>query len=196
MFSPLCVPLQAPVVRGGWRQQIEHDQFREIRPPPLAALSLLLEWGDGLSSALRLAKHMQYAVEDAEVTHPMIHRLGRVASNPTTSAARRSLMALLSQCGFDDLLQEIPGSLVNHVVLPSSLLRFLCDRFPEAFRRFLGADERRLKDFWQSFRLHPDVDAHICSHPALKTCDSQIWKRVVPLTIHEDAGPFSKKKSC
>eukprot|EP00969_Alexandrium_andersonii_P056649 2497577-Alexandrium_andersonii.AAC.1 len=81
MFRPLCSPLQEQVSRGGWRQRLDHAAEADvIRPPPLQALAFLQEWGDGETSAIRLARLLQHSIDDGEVKHPMVVRLGRVAA--------------------------------------------------------------------------------------------------------------------
>ena len=114
-FRPLCEPLGNQTPRGGWRQRLAHDGDEVvIKPPSLQALALLEEWGDGQTSAIRLAKLMRYGIEDGEMTHPMVVRLGRVAAgNPSTSAAARAIVNLLEECGFPQFITEVPGGVVG-----------------------------------------------------------------------------------
>ena len=104
----------------------------QVRPAPLAALGQLLDWGDGLVSAQHVGRHMQYAVDDGDTNHPMIHRLARIQSERADSGvAARNLMALMEGCGFSDLVSEFPDQLVNHMVLPSRFVGVLAGQVPE-----------------------------------------------------------------
>ena len=162
-------------------------------PAPYQALRLLQERVDGECSAARLCRLMQDAIDDGQVTHPMIRRLGRIAAgNPTSSAAAQSLVALLSECGFLDLIENVPGP-VSHVLQPRIWLDFLQSRYPAMFRRCLGADESRLQEFWGTFRKHPQFADHIRRHSFLSTFSD--WGHLIPLSLHEDAGPYTKRLS-
>ena len=82
MLLPICWPLVEPALRGGWRQRREQRAAADVhvRPPPRMALNHLRDWGEGLISARKLVCNMDDAVQDGEVTHPMIHRLAAAAT--------------------------------------------------------------------------------------------------------------------
>ena len=76
---------------------------------------------------------------------------------------------------------------------PSYLLRMLHEKFPARFGEILGlGDEAKLSDFWG--RMLPN-SIELRSHPCFRGTGPANWTRIVPLTLHEDAGPYSKKKS-
>eukprot|EP00959_Pyramimonas_sp_CCMP1952_P161827 3383837-Pyramimonas_sp.AAC.1 len=58
------------VERGGWRQRLEVDVGAEEDPPTrrisLFAAGSLQDWADGVTSASKLAHHMQNLVKDME----------------------------------------------------------------------------------------------------------------------------------
>ena len=196
MFAALCQPLEERHVRGGWRQQLEQGAPDRTRAAPLLALGHLLDWGDGVSSARQVVKHMSHAVLDGEVTHPMVHRLARAAmGQPSASGAAQKLLGLMGECGFLDIITEVPGSLATHMVLPSHLLLCLQARFPDKFLMCLGVDEHRLETFWAGLRKQRAFAAHVAAHTVLQGMGPDEWKRMVPITLHEDAGPFIKRKS-
>ena len=168
----------------------------QVRPAPLAALGQLLDWGDGLVSAQHVGRHMQYAVDDGDTNHPMIHRLARIQSERAESGvAARNLMALMEGCGFSDLVSEFPDQLVNHMVLPSRLLEFFQVRYPRKFATSLGVDETAIKAFWDNLRTHPDFAHFAHSNSVLRSMHEADWARLVPLTVHEDAGPYTKRST-
>ena len=196
MFSPLCVPLFGERLRGGWRQTLDAASQSFVRPPPLVALGHLLDWGDGAVSAMHIGRHFQYNVLDGEVTHPMVHRLAAISSDRESSGnAARKLADLMDTCGFGDLISEGEGRLVTHMVLPSRLIEMLQTKFPTKFATLLGAAESKLQTFWSRFRAHPDFQKHVASFPALAHLQEHDWSKMVPLTFHEDAGPYIKGAS-
>ena len=132
--------------------------------------------------------HMDDAVRDGEVKHPMVHRLARVTADPA-----RGLMSLMDECGFGAAISSVPGPLVSDMCLPSSILNLLHDHFPNKLPELLGcADEELLAGFWeQLLPKHPELRAS----PWFRNTSSSDWGRIVPCTIHEDAGPYTKKLS-
>ena len=135
---------------------------------------------------------MRDAIRDGEVTHPMVHRIGNVAQSQPGAAAR-GLLGLMEQCAVDRVICSLPGPTVTEFVRSSYLLRMLHEKFPARFGEILGlGDEAKLSDFWG--RMLPN-SIELRSHPCFRGTGPADWKRIVPLTLHEDAGPYSKKKS-
>ena len=198
MFAPLCVP-RGPrrAARGGWRQRYQAYPEGELRPAPLLALGHLLKWGEGVQCARQLVWHMSHAIDDGEVTHPMVHNLGRLASTSQSGSVARTLLRVLEPCGFSSIIRENPpGGVVTHWIPPSRMLGFLHARFPDRVCELLGLNEDALGDFWVRFRRGcPEADAHLATHRALAGLSRDDFRRVVPLAIHEDAGPFTKRSS-
>lgn len=198
MFSPLCRPLVAPRYRGGWRQQAKAKAAAAPadRPPPRQALSHLLDWGDGVQSARKMVGHMADAVEDGEVTHPMVHRLAGPGADCTAANAARCVFGMMRECGFCELITEIRTPLVSHCVLPSSMLKHIYEQYPQVFATTVGADCDKVRSFWATFRGTPEAATFLAGHPLLQGMAARDWQYLIPLTVHEDAGPYAKKKSC
>ena len=197
MFTRLCVPLDYQPPRGGWRQRLHHAPA-QARPAPLQALGQLRDWGDGLLSAHQVAAHMLQGVRDGEITHPMVHRLGRLLQNQQDARGIAQRLAdMLGECGFDGYMDDTtdPGNIAKTVIYPSQMIRFLRERFPGRFGEILGVDENVLGEFWDGLRACPAAAEHLRQIPGLQNLRPTDWRRVVPLTVHEDAGPFIKNRS-
>ena len=138
---------------------------------------------------------MADAVADGEVTHPMIHRLA-VLGAEAASHAPRHVLGLMEQCGFLSLISEIWTPLASHCILPSSMLKHVYDNYPLVFAKTVGADRDKVRSFGASFRANPEVATFLAGHPQLQGMAEGDWEYLIPLTFHEDAGPFAKKKSC
>ena len=190
MFAPLCIPRIQPRVRGGWRQRHDAAARPDPVPPPKSALRHLLNWGDGATPAVELGRHMQDLVDDGEVQHPMVHNLAGILGSQEGSAAHR-LFGLLERCGFPALISEMPGPLMTHFVKPSTWLELLHRHFRASFEELLGADPDYLADFWAAMLPR---SAELRDHPLFQNTTRAEWRHIVPLTLHEDAGPFTKKK--
>jgi hypothetical protein len=195
MLAPLWAPLETAGRRrtGGWRQRLESEA--DAAPPSRGMSRLaaghLLDWGDGVVSASKLQWHMAHCLED-EFDHPMIQRLAAIGA---AQNAQAGLLKLLESCGIPQLITPIDGRLFSQVMLPSTWLRLLHKDYPRQFRLSLGADKLRLRDFWTSFRARPATREWSAAHPFLMAASIEDLETTIPLTIHVDAAPCSKKKS-
>ena len=184
--------------RGGWRQQAaaaaaEAAAADDELMSKLASRQLL-RWADGEVSASRLQETMQDAVADG-LTQRMVMRMSLVGQG---QHAHQGLLALLARrTAVLDNIQPIDGATrdaASHILLPSSILRCLRLHYPEEFRRRLGADRGLITSFWDQLctaRNHRWVS----EHPILSTMTREQRSMLVPLTLHEDAGPITKKSS-
>eukprot|EP00969_Alexandrium_andersonii_P235310 10389327-Alexandrium_andersonii.AAC.1 len=191
LWAPL--PLPQPRRQGGWRQRLAADtgDFAQGPEPQISQLfgNHLLDWADGLLSAKRLQYLANCGVRDG-FHHPMLTRLADLRPN---QHAQQSLLRLLDTCDIGTRLSEFPGEFANHVMLPSSWLRLLMS-YPHEYRLRLGADRRKLAAFWQGFMpRNPEVAA---AHPIVGGMSSAELETVIPLTLHADAGPFTRTKAC
>ena len=96
MFSSMCLPIGSPPLRGGWRQRLLAGAPEPARPVSKQALGDLQCWADGELSARQLATHCHNALDDGEVTHPMIKRLASISvgQHSTRGVAEHLLNAL------------------------------------------------------------------------------------------------------
>ena len=60
----------------------------------------------------------------------------------------------------------------------------------------MGADEDLVARFWHGYRNSADGREAIALHPHLKHFTDEDFKYTVPCVLHEDAGPYSKNRSC
>ena len=147
----------------------------------------------GAASAQNLCFRMSNLVRDGS-THPMSVRLSNLGGEPKLAAT--GLLGLISACPYAGLVRPVAGNMITHMMLPSAVIQLLHTNFPDRFGELLGADEAKLDAFWGHFRTHPAFAAHVAACPLLRDLRPAEWKRVVPLTLHEDGGPYGKRLSC
>jgi hypothetical protein len=102
---------------------------------------------------------------------------------------------MLQTCAYTSVIEELPGQLVTHIIRPSRLLDLLYSRYPNEFTGLVGADPTKLGHFWKEMRKSPEFAAHVARTPFLRDLDADSWMYMVPLSIHEDAGPYAKRGS-
>ena len=192
MFSFLCQPHDVEPTRGGWRQKLS----AHAKQAPFALSRIgsghLIDWADGLSSARQLATHCWRAKQDG-VRHPMVDRLAGIAPNPdVTRGVASSLVGLLEEAGIGDCISRVRSQTITHMISPVRVLDTLQLYWPTHFRRLWGIDSDSidLANFWAHLRTK---DPFLAAHPLLT--DVVDWSRVIPLTVHEDAGPYSRQGS-
>ena len=71
----------------------------------------------------------------------------------------------------------------------------LFHHYPAEFTKRLGAEPGPLRAFWRKFKAQPANRDLFDTHPFLRGMTSEESGYVVPLVIHEDAGPITKKQS-
>ena len=94
------------------------------------------------------------------------------------------------------LVQPLPGEgCVSHIIYPHLLFAFLAEHYTKEFELYMSAAPDRLADFWQGF-LKTSYGAKMRrSHPVLCTLTIDELAFCVPLIVHGDAAPFSKRRS-
>ena len=100
---------------------------------------------------------------------------------------------------FDQFIDEVPGGeldAVSHWIPPSSLIKYLSKNKPEYFARTFGATREELRWFWGKVLASDDGRQLVADHPLLSTVSIGNLETMIPLFVHEDAGPYSKTKSC
>ena len=142
-------------------------------------------------SAARLQYLAQCGVDDG-FAHPMLARLSHLQRDQN---AQLSLIDLLGTTGVPRLITAYPGEFVSHAVLPSSWLGLL-HRYPHEFRARLGADKAKLRGFWQGFLSRPANADLRNNHPVVGGMGLDELETAIPLTMHADAGPYSKTSAC
>ena len=137
---------------------------------------------------------MADAVADG-LEHVMVTRMSVVGQS---QHAHQGFMDLIRRrTPILDDIRSIPdarGDAASHFLPPSAILRNIHRYYPEQFQRRLGADPELLRSFWS--QLYNDRTRHSLSgHPLLRTLTQQELQYTIPLVLHEDAGPITKKSS-
>jgi hypothetical protein len=136
---------------------------------------------------------MEDAVADG-MAHPMVVRLSRLRSG---QHAHASMMALLRErTPLLDDIRRIPsasGETGCHMLAPSAIIRRIYANYPHEFRRRLGADDpARVRSFWEQLYT-PRNHKWLREHSILRTLSMDDLQYVIPLALHEDAAPVTKR---
>ena len=126
----------------------------------------------------------------------MVERIANIGSQSSPQHCHNGLMRLLEQCGINNLVTRVPGSPISHMMLPSTYIKLLHDLYPNQFRQRLGATQSLVARFWVGFFSRPQNQDIVKRHPMLKNKVPADLATTLPCCVHQDAGPFSKTKSC
>lgn len=176
----------------------EHADVHEVddvKPPSHLPLGLLLEYCDGVLSATRLCKHVRNSVAGGS-TDKLDVRISKGVTEFSKNNANRCVNALLAEVKLLDTISPVEESTTwSHVIIPSDLFRMYSKVYPDKFVRGFGADEHTLKSFWDEFFNSPvrRAWAHESTHMRHKHASDMY--RHIPMAVHEDAGPVTKRKS-
>ena len=194
-MEPTSAKWRARGRRGGWRQQLAAEaEDTSQRVASRVAFRHLLKWGDGEESAYELHQHMGDAQADG-VSNMMVATLCGIGRGGAQHC-HEGLMGVLRTCGIPQLLTPIPGDGPSHVLLPSSLISLMHKRYAAEFKKRLGADAELVRQFWVKFFGRRANRELADQHPVLRGKSPADLGYMVPCTVHEDAGPYSKTKSC
>ena len=83
---------------------------------------------------------------------------------------------------------------VTHTRPPTAVIRLIHRHNRAKFGRIFGTDRAALKKFWQSLLSSDDGKEFQALHPDLKDKTPEDLETSVPIIIHEDAAPYSKRK--
>ena len=192
-WAPL--PVREPRRRGGWRQRLAaEDVGVGVGVAPRISRLFgqhLLDYCDGFISAKKLQALASMGIADG-FQHPMLSRLAELQGG---QHAQASLMRLLASCDIPQHISEFPDEFVTHALLPSTWIG-LIHGYRHEFVHRLGADRQRLVSFWESFLSRPANEGLAANHPVVGGKRPEELATTVPLTVHADAGPFTKTTTC
>ena len=94
------------------------------------------------------------------------------------------------------LVTKLPsGGCVSHIIYPHLLFAFLAEHYSREFELYMAAESAGLSVFWRNF-LTTDYGARLRSrHVVLRDLDITDLAWCIPLVLHGDAAPYSKKRS-
>ena len=159
------------------------------------ATALLSDWAWMKLSAKSLQRFAASSVRDG-CTLPLVQRLSRLgASGAQPQHINAQLITLFKSQECFNLVTTVPDSRQMCMIDPHIAFKFCFDKHRGKFRRHWGADRDNVAKFWTDTfatemgrelrELHPDLRG--------RTVDE--LSTSIPLSLHNDAGPFSKKQS-
>ena len=207
MDSSVFAPLHAPLRRhndrrtlgGGWRQRAladERDRSRPNRARCRTALMHLSDWGTGVSSAVQVWRHVDALLEDG-FDDPSLRRMHGAGAHANDQHIHTGLMRLVGQtCGFEQYLIEIAEGSVTTTVAPSDVFSLVHKHNRHKFTFIFGAEKDRLRKFWTGL-FASDEGAELRNlHPMLQGRSVEQLCSAIPVVVHEDAAPYTKRSSC
>ena len=150
-----------------------------------------MDWSDGGISCVALTRLARACRRDG-VQIPMLSKLADLGTEDYLNCYK-GMKTLLRQGGVHARLTALPGPLYTQCLLPSIIFRLIASK-PRLFRLRLGANKDNLREFWTNLFSTPDGIALRNLHPQLKNKTMDELSRLIPIRIHEDAGPFTKVK--
>ena len=158
-----------------------------------SAEAVLLEWGQGGFSAIVLARMCRQAQRDG-IQSNMLNRLASCGSEGTYENAFRDLKSLLRGAGIPSKLTSLSGPYYKKCIRPTTVVKLLATR-PELFRLRLAPSSHACRDFWRGLFSSEHGMQLRQLHPWLRGKTVQDLQYSFAISMHEDAGPFSKSKS-
>ena len=203
-FAFLSVPLDTPRPRGGWRQRCEQERNARSRSPPkrsYAAEKHLKSWASGIQSAAEMFSHAEALIKEGYAGPGSVRdfNCGNTLSTDgnQTKHMQHNLLSLMEASGLPQLVDTIVSDVcpMKYGVRPSSIFRLLHRCKPLQFQQHFGADKAALRYFWSglfSSQVGREIKA---ANVFLRGKTLEQLDTMIPLAIHEDAGPFTKTKS-
>ena len=187
----------------GWRQKLALDRERSRSPrsgldieSSSLATSLVRDWCFGKLSSPAVKAHALADVKDqGSTTLPAMRRLSQIGGDGSdTRNCNRALMNQLKGLRVMQLIEAIPRSQVTHMIPPHSLIGTL-SKHQRVFEKVLGAVPASVEQFWTN--LHSSAEGrHLFEeHKQLIGKTPADLRHTLPLTIHQDAGPYAKHRS-
>ena len=191
---------KAPGGGGGWRVKCTailsaHGANESPIEPSVCAKRLIRQWASGKLSAAELWWTVDGCISDG-MDRPAVNELHLIGSHRDDGNCTKRLKELMLPLGFDLLLTPVATGSVSTMVKPSSLFKALYFRSPQQFATRLGACSESLGRFWQRLFSTATGREFRDANPYLVGKSWQDLVHAIPICIHEDAGPFSKSKSC
>jgi hypothetical protein len=194
--------------RRGGHQQRATKRAKQAEPPigeSVLATLLLGFWAWGIVSAV-MVQRIAHAAHTDGLAHPSIVRLASIgAKGRYKQNARRDLQHILHSdyairtdwsmvCNIPMLVKQnallVPGVAAQCFILPFVVLGHMCTHYPNAFQKLWTGPIHAIANFWSN--VHPD-DPRLLDNAALR--NSAQNNMVVPIKIHGDGVPCTKKKS-
>ena len=157
------------------------------------AENVLLEWGQGGASAIVMARLCRQGQRDG-IQSNMLQRLAACGSEGTYANVNRDFKGLLRASGIQSNLTSLSGLEYNRCIRPTTIVKLLATR-PELFKLRLAPSSQACVDFWRGLFSTDDGMEFRRLHPCLQHKTVEDLKYSFPITMHQDAGPFSKSKS-
>ena len=156
----------------------------------------MTDWCFGKSSAPDVKRHLLAVVADhGDSALPVVKELSKIGGHSaTTQNCNRQLGNFLGKLNASKLIEAVPRSLVSHLVPPHLLFQALIHHGDVA-QKSLGAKPDEVLQFWEGLYASDEGKLFASEHKQLIGKTPQDLCHTLPLTIHEDAGPYAKNRS-
>ena len=155
--------------------------------------NILLDWFDGVITSPSLVSYTAAAKQDG-LSHPILERLSVVGgSGPTKHAQNGLCNVLMNFCGCSASLTAVGD---QHCILPSTYLNAVFTINRTDFTKVFCADTDKLMDFRTKLFSSPEGREMKAQHPHLHRVTVADLAHTIPVVVHEDGAPYTKKSSC
>lgn len=183
----------------GFRQKIERAAGSErSRSPPKVGQHSLTKWLNGWAwgnvPASEMVREAHAYVQDhgRQQVDTNIMKLARTHSSMQN--AERVVESILPLDGMPEPMR-LADSIIDSVLLPFDLFRWLRITSPAKFETHLGAKAGGVEEWWARFKAQPKGQEMWDIHPWLMGKSPSDLKKHLPLMLFDDAGPVSNTSS-
>ena len=172
------------------------DRSRSPRRPSKLARNQVLSWAVGRISAAHLHSCMRDEVEDQGARAlPLVQKIAALGGHQgSTRLPQRLVNMLRPKLPILDCIVSVPGGAVTQMISPQDVVAHVCRDSPHAFKMHLGADPAKVKRFWERLYMSDEGRRMFEEHGHLRGKTPLDLHHCLPLTLHEDAGPFTKTR--
>ena len=155
----------------------------------------LLDWADGILSAPHVRRHMMAAFRDGS-NHSLVTRIAQMGGEGSVpnQNVHRDMIRMLQKI-VRPFITVISQPLTYQCWVKPSTTLALVGKSVSNMESRLGACEDKLLMFWTHLFSSERGQQFRAAHPFLQGRTPWDLRRSVPLTIHEDAGPYRKSGS-
>ena len=148
--------------------------------------------GEHVVSALRCRTDVGFvfSAKNKRFRTGLMERIAGFGSNGRhQNRIHSQLLSLFCTEDLAGMVRPIQAGVVDHIVFPHELFSYIAAKREEAFELHLGATVAKVMAFWAKFLVTPYGQYRF---PGKSPEDLQ---RCIPLVLHGDAAPYSRKQS-
>ena len=107
---------------------------------------------------------------------------------------------VLAETALPELIEKVPRAendigkqMLTHHLPPTNVVKLFHKNSRLKFHQIFGANKTTLKEFWSGLFRTEEGKKFKDLHPTLKEKEPEQLQTSIPIIVHEDAAPYSKK---